>query len=130
MRIGLLVVAGLALLGFVMVAFVLPRMGAEEARQAAQALLEGAQSAQRQVAAAAEKVGTVAGSGKDVKVPARNDPRHGDLKWLISEGGDIRAWNEKNVIEVTLVPQLQAGKTEWTCRGYPKPAMPASCAAR
>jgi hypothetical protein len=130
MRMGLLVVAAFALAGFVVVAFVLPRMAGEEARQAAQALVEGAEPVQRQVAAAAEKSATVAGSGRDVKVPARNDPRHGELKWLVSEGGAIRAWNEKNAIEVTLLPQLQGGKIVWTCRGYPVNAMPASCAGR
>jgi len=130
MRIGLLIVAALALAGFVVVAFVLPRMAAEEARQAAQALVAGAEPAQKQVATAAEKAGTVAGAGKDVKVAARNDPKYGELKWLVSEGGAIRAWNEKNAIEVTLLPQLQGGKTVWTCRGYPVNAMPASCAGR
>src|SRR5690242_10416322 len=104
MRIGLLVVAALALAGFVVVAFVLPRMQGEEAKQAAQTLIAGAEPAQRQVAAAAEKAGSLAGSGRDVKLAARNDPKYGELKWLISEGGAVRAWNEKNAIEVTLMP--------------------------
>jgi hypothetical protein len=130
MRIGLLVVAAFALAGFVVVAFVLPRMQGEEARQAAQTLIAGAEPAQRQVAAAAEKAGSLAGSGREVKVAARNDPRYGELKWLISEGGAVRAWNEKNAIEVTLMPQLQGGKAAWTCRGYPVNAMPASCGGR
>jgi len=130
MRIGLLIVAALALAGFVVVAFVLPRMQAEEAKQAAQTLIAGAEPAQRQVAAAAEKAGSLAGSGRDVKVAARTDPKFGELKWLVSEGGAVRAWNEKNAIEVTLMPQLQAGKAAWTCRGYPLNAMPASCGRR
>jgi hypothetical protein len=130
MRIGLLIVAALALVGFVVVAFVLPRMAGEEAKQAAQALIAGAEPAQRQVAASAEKAGTLAGSGKDVKIAARNDPKYGELKWLIAEGGAVRAWNAKNAIEVTLMPQLQGGKAAWTCRGYPVNAMPASCGGR
>ena len=130
MRIGLLIVAALALVGFVAVAFVLPRMAADEAKQAAQALVAGAEPAQRQVAAAAEKAGSLAGSGREVKVAARVDPKYGELKWLVSEGGAVRAWNERNAIEVTLTPQLQSGKAAWTCRGYPVNAMPVSCGGR
>jgi hypothetical protein len=130
MRIGLLIVAALALAGFVVVAFVLPRMQGEEAKQAAQTLIAGAEPAQRQVAAAAEKAGSLAGSGREVKIAARNDPKYGELKWLVSEGGAVRAWNEKNAIEVTLMPQLQGGKAAWACRGYPVSAMPASCGGR
>ena len=130
MRIGLLIVAALALVGFVAVAFVLPRMAAAEAKQAAQALVAGAEPAQRQVAAAAEKAGSLAGSGREVRVAARVDPKYGELKWLVSEGGAVRAWNERNAIEVTLTPQLQSGKAAWTCRGHPVNAMPVSCGGR
>ena len=38
MRIALLVVAGLALVGFIVVAFVLPQLSESEAKEAAQAL--------------------------------------------------------------------------------------------
>ena len=130
MRTGLLIVAALALVGFIAVAFVLPRMAADEAKQAAQALVAGAEPAQRQVAAAAEKAGNLAGSGREVKIAARVDPKYGELKWLVSEGGAVRAWNERNAIEVTLTPQLQSGKAAWTCRGYPVNAMPVSCGGR
>jgi hypothetical protein len=105
-------------------------MAADEAKQAAQALVAGAEPAQRQVAAAAEKAGSLAGSGREVKVAARVDPKYGELKWLVSEGGAVRAWNERNAIEVTLTPQLQSGKAAWTCRGYPVNAMPVSCGGR
>jgi hypothetical protein len=114
----------------VVVAFVLPRMAGEDAKQAAQALIAGAEPAQRQVGAAAEKAGSLAASGKDVRLAARNDPKHGELKWLIAEGGAVRAWNEKNAIEVIFMPQLQGGKTVWTCRGFPVNAMPANCGGR
>ena len=130
MRIGLLIVAALALAGFLVVAVVLPQKAGADAKEAAQALIAGAEPAQRQVGAAAEKTGNLPGSGKDVKIPARNDPKHGELKWLVSEGGAIRGWNEKNAIEVTFTPALQGGKTSWTCRGYPVTAMPASCGGR
>jgi len=130
MRIGLLVVAALALAGFVMIAFVLPKMASDNAKQAAQALIAGAGAAQQQVAAAAEKTGSLAGSGKDVKLAARNDPKHGEFKWLVAEGGAIRAWNEKNAIEVVFMPQLQGGKTVWSCRGFPVSAMPPNCGGR
>lgn len=130
MRIGLLVIAALALAGFLVVAVVLPQNAGTEAKEAAQALIAGAEPAQRLVGAAAEKSGNLAGSGKDAKIPARSDPKHGELKWIVSEGGAIRGWNEKNAIEVTFVPALQGGKTSWTCRGYPVTAMPAGCAAR
>ena len=127
MRIGLLIVAGLALAGFLVVAVVLPRMAGDEAKGAAQALISGAGPAEQQVAAAAEKSGALAGSGKGVKIPARNDPKHGELKWLVADDGAIRGWNEKNALEVTFTPALQGGKASWSCRGYPVSAMPASC---
>ena len=46
-------------------------MAIDDARQAAQALIAGAEPAQKQVAAAAEKGGELAGSGKQVKLAAR-----------------------------------------------------------
>lgn len=130
MRIALLMVAALALIGFVVVAFVLPQMSESETREAAQALVAGAEPAKQQVAAAAEKTGSVAGAGKGVKVASRNDAKSGELKWLIAQDGSIRGWNEKNAIEITLMPALQGGKVSWTCRGYPVSAMPAGCGGR
>ena len=130
MRAGLVVVAILALIGYLAVAFVLPQMAGAEARDAAQALIAGADPARQQVAAAAEKAGALAGTGKDVKLAARNDPKHGELKWIVADGGAIRGWNEKNALEVALTPTLQAGKLSWNCKGYPVSAMPASCGGR
>ena len=127
MRVGLLVVAGLALIGFLMVAVVLPQMAGAELKEAAQALVAGAQPAQQQVSAIAEKSGNVAGAGKGVKVAAKSDPKHGELKWIVAEDGAIHGWNEKNALEVALTPSVQAGKVSWSCKGYPLSAMPASC---
>jgi hypothetical protein len=130
MRIGLLIVAGLALIGFLVVAVVLPQMAGSEAKDAAQALVSGAEPARQQVSAVVEKSGNVAGAGKGVKVAARNDSKHGDLKWLVGEDGAIRGWNEKNALEVALTPSVQAGKVSWNCKGYPVSAMPVSCGGR
>ena len=130
MRIGLLVVAGLALIGFLVVAVVLPQMAGTEAKEAAQALVAGAQPAQQQVSAAAEKNGNVSGAGKGVKLAAKNDPKHGDLKWIVGDDGAIRGWNEKNALEIALTPSLQGGKLGWNCKGYPVSAMPTSCGGR
>ena len=130
MRTALLVIAGLALIGFLAVWLVLPQMASSEARQAAQALIAGAEPAKQQVGSAAEKAGKLAGAGSGVKVPARNDPKHGEMKWIVSENGAIRGWNENNALEVTLMPSLQSGKTSWNCKGYPMDAMPASCGGR
>lgn len=130
MRIALLIIAALALVGFVVVAVVLPQRSEADAKEAAQALVSGAEAAQKQVSANAEKAGNLAGSGKDVKLPARGDPKHGELKWIVSENGAIRGWNEKNALEVTMTPALSGGKTAWSCRGYPVAAMPASCGGR
>jgi hypothetical protein len=130
MRIALLVVAGLALIGFVVVAVILPQMAGTQAKEAAQALVAGAQGAQQQVAFAATKNGNVAGSGRGVKLAAQSDPRHGQLKWIVADDGAIRGWNEKNALEVALTPSVQAGKISWSCRGYPASAMPASCGGR
>lgn len=130
MRIGLIIVAVLALVGFLVVAVVLPQKEGSDAKEAAQALIAGAEPAQKQIVAAAEKSANLAGSGKDVKLAAQSDPKHGELKWLISEGGAVRGWNERNAIEVTFTPNLQGGKVAWTCRGYPVRAMPASCGGR
>ena len=130
MRIGLLIVAGLALIGFVVVAVVLPQMAGAEAKEAAQALVSGAEPARQQVSAAAEKSAGLSGAGKGVKVAAKNDPKHGELKWLVSEDGAIRGWNEKNALEIALTPSVQAGKVSWNCKGYPVSAMPQSCGGR
>lgn len=130
MRIGLLIVAGLALIGFVVVAVVLPQMAGTQAKEAAQALVSGAEPARQQVTAAVEKSGNVAGAGKGVKLAPKNDPAHGELKWLVAEDGAIRGWNEKNAIEISMSPKLEGGKVEWTCRGYPNASMPAGCGGR
>jgi hypothetical protein len=130
MRIGLLIVAGLALIGFLVVAVILPQMAGTEAKEAAQALVAGAQPAQQQVGAAAEKNGNVSGTGKGVKLASRNDPKHGELKWIVAEDGAIRGWNERNALEVALTPSLQGGKLNWNCKGYPISAMPTNCGGR
>jgi hypothetical protein len=130
MRIGLLIVAGLALIGFVVVAVVLPQMAGTESKEAAQALVSGAEPARQQVSVAAEKSGNVSGSGKGIKLAAKNDPKHGELKWLVAEDGAIRGWNERNALEVALTPSVQGGKLNWNCKGYPVSAMPTSCGGR
>jgi hypothetical protein len=130
MRIGLLVVAGLALIGFLVVAVVLPQMAGTESKEAAQALVAGAQPAQQQVSAAAEKNGNTSGVGKGVKLAPKNDPRHGDMKWIVADDGAIRGWNEKNALEVALTPSVQGGKVSWNCKGYPVSAMPLTCGGR
>src|SRR5205085_12040586 len=99
MRIGLLIVAALALIGFLVVAVVLPQMAGTEAKEAAQALVSGADPARQQVGAAAEKAGNLSGSGKGVKLPPKNDAKHGELKWLVADDGAIRGWNERNALE-------------------------------
>ena len=113
-----------------MVAVVLPQMSGTEAKEAAQALVSGAEPARQQVGTAAEKAGNVSGAGKGVKLAPRNDPKHGELKWLVGEDGAIRGWNERNALEVALTPSLQGGKLNWNCKGYPVSAMPATCGGR
>jgi hypothetical protein len=130
MRIVLLVVAGLALVGFVVVAVVLPQMESAETKAAAQALISGAAPAQQQIASAAEKAGKLAGVGNGLKLASQSDSKHGELKWVIGANGAIRGWNEKNAIEIALTPVLSGGKLSWNCRGYPNVAMPASCGGR
>ena len=130
MRGALLAVAGLALIGFLAVAVVLPRMSGSEAREAGAALVSGAEAAKQQVAAAAEKSGKLEGSGAGIKLAPRSDPKHGELKWIVSENGAIRGWNEKNALEVTFTPSMPGGKVAWSCRGYPVTAMPASCGGK
>lgn len=130
MRIALLVVAGLALVGFLVVAVFLPHKAGADAREAAQALISGADPARKQVAASAEKLGNLAGVGKGIKVSAINDPKHGEMKWIVSDNGDIRGWNEKNALEVTLTPVLKSGKANWNCKGYPVTVMPLDCGGR
>jgi len=130
MKIGLLVVAALALVGFIMVAVVLPQKAGADSKEAGEALVAGAESAKQPVATAAEKAGNLAGSGNGVKVAAKNDPKFGELKWLVEAGGTIRGWNEKNALEIAVTPTLSGGKVSWTCRGYPVSAMPTSCGGR
>ncbi len=130
MRIGLLIFAGLALIGFLVVAVVLPQMEGAGLKEAAQALVSGADPAKQQVAAAAEKSGKLAGAGQGVKLAPRNDAKHGEMKWIVGDDGSIRGWNEKNALEIALLPALQGGKVAWNCKGYPVNAMPQSCAGR
>ena len=130
MRAALLVIAALALVGFIAVSFVLPQMAGSEAKEAAQALIAGADAPKQQVAAAAEKAGNLAGAGGSIKVPPRSDPKFGELKWIVEPGGAIRGWNEKNAIEISVTPSLKDGKVAWICRGYPNASMPAACGGR
>lgn len=130
MRAMLIVVAILALAGFLTVAVILPQMQGSEAREAAQALISGADGARQQVEAAAKKAGHLSEAGKNIKLATRNDPKHGELKWIVEPNGAIRGWNEKNAIEISILPSLQGGGVRWNCRGYPITAMPASCGGR
>ncbi len=130
MRAALLVIAGLALIGYIAVAWVLPSMAGSEVRAAAQALVAGAEPAKQQVASAAEKSGNLSGAGGGLKMVEKDDPKHGRMKWIVAENGAIRAWNEKNALEVTLTPSIQSGKTSWNCRGYPVDAMPPACGGK
>jgi hypothetical protein len=129
MRVGLLIVAALALIGFIVVAVVLPQMAGAKSREAAEALIAGAEPGKQQVALNAGKSGKLAGAGKGVKIPPQ-DNQHGNLKWIVEDDGAIRGWNEQNALEIALVPTLQAGKVGWNCKGYPVSAMPPSCGGR
>lgn len=130
MRAALLVIAGLALVGFIAVSFVLPQMAGADAKEAAQALVAGAEAPKVQVAAAAQKSGNTTGAGGSVKIASSNHPKFGELKWIVESNGAIRGWNEKNAIEISVTPKLEGGKVVWTCRGYPNASMPASCGGR
>jgi len=130
MRVALLVIAGLALIGYATVAWVLPSMAGSEVRAAAQVLVAGAEAAKQQVGSAAEKSGKLAGAGSGVKAAEKDDPKHGKMKWIASENGAIRGWNEKNALEITLTPSMQGGKASWNCKGYPVDAMPPSCGGK
>src|SRR6185503_10912169 len=130
MRAALLVIAGLALAGFIAVSFVLPGMAGTEAKEAAQALVAGTEAPKKQVAAAAEKSGNVTGAGAGVKVASANDPKFGELKWIVEGNGAIRGWNATNAIEISVTPKIEGGKVVWSCRGYPNASMPATCGGR
>jgi len=130
MRAVLLVVAGLALIGFVIVSFILPGMAGAEAREAAQALVAGAEPAKQQIGDAVAKAGNLTGAGSGVKIAARTDPKFGELKWIVEPNGAIRGWNETNAIEIAITPSLQGGKLTWNCRGYPNVSMPVSCGGK
>src|SRR4051812_49726581 len=118
MRIVLLMVAGLALAGFLVVAVVLPQMAGAETKQAADALLAGAEAAQKQVTERAEKSGNVAGSGAEVKITAKKDPKHGGLKWLGAEKGALRGWNEKKAIQNKPIPSMPGRQIALARQGY------------
>ena len=127
MRVSLLVVAALALIGFVVVAVVVPQTQGAKAKEAAQALVAGAGPAQQQVTSIVEKSGNLSGAGRGVKIAEKSDPKAGRFKWIVADDGAIRGWNEENALEVALTPSVQAGKVSWTCKGYPLSAMPAAC---
>lgn len=130
MRAVLFVIAGLALVGFIAVSFVLPQMAGTEAKEAAQTLVAGTDAAKQQVAAAAEKAGNLTGAGAGIKLAAKADAKFGEFKWIVEPNGAVRGWNEKNAIEISVTPRMEGGKVAWTCRGYPNASMPASCGGR
>ncbi len=130
MRVGLLVIAGIALVGFLVVAVVLPQMAGGETRDAAAVLVSGANGAKAEVTAAAEKAANLTGAGANVKIPPKTDPKYGELKWIVEPGGVIRGWNEKNAIEVALTPTMGSGKIAWICKGYPAQSMPVTCGGK
>ncbi len=130
MRVGLLIVAGLALIGFIAIAVILPQMQSGEVRDAAAVLVSGANAAKTEVTAAAEKAANLAGAGTNVKIAAKSDPKYGELKWIVEPGGVIRGWNEKNAIEVAMIPTLAGGKVAWMCKGYPAQSMPVTCGGK
>lgn len=130
MRSGLLLLAGIALAGFIAIAVVLPQMASGELKAAAGALVSGADGAKAQVGAAAEKAGKLEGSGVDVKIAARSDAKTGEMKYVVELNGVVRGWNEKNAIEIIMTPTLSGGKTSWSCKGYPHDAMPQSCGGK
>ena len=130
MRTALTIVAGIVLVAFLAVAFVLPSMQGAEEREAAAALIAGTERAKNQVAAAAEKTGSLVGAGNGVKAVSRNDPKYGELKWIVEPNGVIRGWNREYAIEIMLLPRLESGKASWTCRGYPIASMPIACTGR
>jgi hypothetical protein len=131
MRIGLLIIAGLALVGFIAIAVILPQMEGTKSKEAATALIAGTEPARAAVRATAEKNGgNLSGAGKGVQLPARNDAKYGELKWVVSDDGQIRGWNKDNALEIALTPAAQGGKVSWNCKGYPMSAMPAECGGR
>jgi len=130
MRAVLIIVAALALVGFLAVAVVLPMMADAEAKEAAQALITGTEQAKQKIAVAAEKSKNLDGSGKGLKLPPVVDPKYGELKWIVAPSGEIRGWNEQNAIEIALTPVMQGGKVSWRCRGYPHMVMPPACGGR
>jgi len=108
----------------------MPQMESANAKAAAQSLIAGTAPAQQQIASAAEKAGSLAGSGKGLKLASKSDSKNGEFKWVVEDNGAIRGWNESNAIEIALTPELTGGKVSWACRGYPNAAMPASCGGR
>ena len=94
------------------------------------ALVTGAEAPKQQVAAAAAKAGNMSGSGSNIKIAPKADPKLGEFKWIVEANGAIRGWNEKNAIEISVTPKLEGGKVTWVCRGYPNASMPTSCGGR
>ena len=86
--------------------------------------------AKAEVTAAAEKAANLAGAGANIKIAPKNDPKYGELKWIVEPGGIIRGWNEKNAIEIALTPTLAGGKVAWSCKGYPSQSMPVTCGGK
>ena len=130
MRAGLLILAGIALAGFIVIAVVLPRMASSDLKAAAASLVAGADEAKAQVGAVAERAANVGGSGASLKIAARVDANAGEMKYVVEQNGVIRGWNRTNAIEIVLTPNLSGAKTNWTCKGFPHDAMPPSCGGR
>ncbi len=128
MRIALLIVAGIALIGFLAVAVVLPHKAGADAREAAQALISGAEPAQKQVAALAEKTGNLAGVGKghQARGEERSQARRAQVD-RVRERRHPRLEREERDRSHHDARRCNRGKANWNCKGYPVTVMPASC---
>src|SRR4051812_7229204 len=117
MRVSLLVVAALALIGFVVVAVVVPQTQGAKAKEAAQALVAGAGPAQQQVSSTVEKSGNLSGAGRGVKIAEKSDPKAGRLKWIPAQDGADPGRKVGNALQGALPPNAQARRRGWAWTG-------------
>lgn len=69
---------------------------------------------------AAERRGTLAGSGAGVEIPGSAVPGVGASQWSISPNGVIHGTAPERGLSIVLTPEMREKKIFWTCRVDPE----------
>jgi hypothetical protein len=78
------------------------------------------ETAIKQITQAAERKGTLVGSGIGVAIPSRTLTNVGSTQWTISPDGAIRGSAPERGLVVVLIPEMTDRKVAWNCKLEPE----------